>query len=95
MKSKEVLYESGAESTASSIGEIRHSVSSAPDGELSQSRLINIRVLAGKEYCRKVAATLRPLGLVISGFQEDPKGNPGIFRMFLVGSAGDDNDVHG
>lgn len=55
------------------------------DEDALGAALINVRVLANKQFCERIAATLEPLGLIITGFKEDPYGNAGVFRMFLVG----------
>jgi hypothetical protein len=93
MKGKDVFETGGAEPQANSSGHISHSVGSPLDERLSKARLVNVRVLANKESCLKIATALEPLALVVTGFQEDPLGNLGVFRMFLAGMARGDDDV--
>jgi hypothetical protein len=85
MKGKEGIKSEDVKPPTSSFGHVSRDVGSASGGELSQARLVNVRVLANKEFCGKVASALEPLGLVVTGFEEDPQRNPGIFRMFLAG----------
>jgi hypothetical protein len=57
----------------------------ASDGETPGADLANVRVLATEAFCRKIAEILRPTGLLVTGFEADPKKKPGVYRMFLAG----------
>lgn len=75
--------ESGVKPSPSSLDSGKTSDEEAPRVGLVNVR--NVRVLADKNFCRKVAAALEPLGLITTGFEPDPKGTPNVYRMFLAG----------
>ena len=78
---EESVFRSGVEPSPSLIG----SLCKMPDEETLGAGLVNVRVLAGNKFCKRVAAVLEPLGLVTTGFEPDPHGTPNIYRMFLAG----------
>jgi len=80
MNRTEIFEESGVKPSPSSLGSGKMSDEEAPG-----VGLVNVRVLGGRDFCKKVAAALEPLGLITTGFEPDPHGTPNVFRMFLAG----------